>query len=91
MEDNKFTILDFQKKKDEGKKITMLTAYDFPMALAVDKAGIDSILVGDSVGMVMLGYETTASVTMDEMIHHSKAVRRGAKNAFLILREQVGF
>ncbi len=62
----------------------MLTAYDHPMAALVDKAGIDAVIVGDSVGMVILGYESTVRVTMDEMIHHSRAVRRGIRNAFLI-------
>src|SRR3990167_9378970 len=84
MERKKFTILDFKTKKHEGKKITMLTAYDYPMARLVDDAGIDVILVGDSLGMVVLGYDSTVPVTMDEMIHHSKAVRRGTKYAFLI-------
>jgi 3-methyl-2-oxobutanoate hydroxymethyltransferase len=84
MERKKFMITDFQKKKEEGKKITMLTAYDYPIARLVDDAGIDSILVGDSVGMVVLGLDSTVPVTMDEMIHHAKAVRRGTRYAFLI-------
>ena len=62
----------------------MVTAYDYPSALAADRAGLDSILVGDSLGMVVLGYESTVPVTMDEMIHHCKAVRRGAQAAYLI-------
>jgi len=70
--------------KEEKKKITALTAYDYPFARALDKAGIDIILVGDSLGNVILGYENTLPVTMDEMIHHSKAVGRAVKNAFLI-------
>ena len=84
MERKKVAIPDLNRKKQEGKKITMLTAYDYPLASLVDKAGVDIILIGDSVGMVVLGYDSTVPVTMDEMIHHSKAVRRGAKYAFLI-------
>ena len=84
MERKKTMIPDLQNKKREGKKITMLTAYDYPMARLVDDAGIDMILVGDSLGMVVLGYESTVPVTMDEMIHHSKAARRGTKYAFLV-------
>ncbi|MBN1872539.1 MAG: 3-methyl-2-oxobutanoate hydroxymethyltransferase [Candidatus Omnitrophica bacterium] len=71
-------------KKRQGKKITMLTAYDFFMAKLVDGAGVDAILVGDSLGMVVLGYETTTSVTMDDMIRHASAVRRGAVSALVI-------
>lgn len=84
MERKKITIMDLRGKKREGKKITMLTAYDYPMARIVDEAGIDSILVGDSLGMVVLGYDSTVPVTMDEMIHHAKAARRGTRYAFLI-------
>ncbi len=84
MEPQKVTIATLQKKKETGKKITMMTAYDYPTANLVDQAGIDTILVGDSLGMVMLGYESTVPVTMDEMIHHCKAVTRGAKNSFII-------
>jgi 3-methyl-2-oxobutanoate hydroxymethyltransferase len=74
----------FQLKKQRQEPITMLTAYDYPTAMALDKAGIDAILVGDSVGMVVLGYKNTLPVTMEEMIHHCKAVARGAEFALLI-------
>lgn len=70
--------------KADGKKITMLTAYDYTTASLFDKAGIDTILVGDSLGMVMLGYENTLSVTMEDMISHTAAVARGAKNALVV-------
>lgn len=80
----KVTILDLQKKKDEGVPISMVTAYDLSSARLVDAAGIDVALVGDSLGMVMLGYKTTVPVTMDEMVHHCRAVAKGAKRAFLV-------
>lgn len=80
----KNTVVTFGQAKQQGKKLTMLTAYDYSMAKLVDEAGIDSILVGDSLGMVMLGYEDTLAVTMEDMIHHTAAVARGAKNALVI-------
>ncbi|PIX87884.1 MAG: 3-methyl-2-oxobutanoate hydroxymethyltransferase, partial [Nitrospirae bacterium CG_4_10_14_3_um_filter_44_29] len=80
----KTTIQDFLKKKLEKKKITMLTAYDYPFAQIVDEAGIDAILVGDSLGMVVQGLENTLPVTMDEMIYHTKMVSRAVKNAMVI-------
>lgn len=80
----KTTTLVYRQKKERGEIITMLTAYDYPTALAMDKAGVDSILVGDSLGMVVLGYENTLPVTMEEMLHHCRAVSRGAKMALLI-------
>ena len=70
--------------KRAGRAITALTAYDYPTARLVDQAGIDLILVGDSVGMTVLGYESTLPVTMDEMLHHTRAVARGVKRAFLV-------
>ncbi len=84
MERKKLTLPDIQKKKQEGNKITMLTAYDYPSARLIDEAGMDMILVGDSLAMTVLGYESTVPVTMDEMIHHSKAVKRGVKSALLV-------
>ena len=84
MERKKVTISDLMAQKESGRKITMLTAYDYPTAQMVDQAGIDIILVGDSLGMVVLGYTSTVPVSMEEMIHHTKAVTRGAKYAFII-------
>jgi 3-methyl-2-oxobutanoate hydroxymethyltransferase len=84
MERKKVTHQDLMAKKKAGKKITMLTAYDFALGSFIDQSGIDMILVGDSLGMVVLGYDSTVPVTMDEMIHHCRAVRRGVRYAFLV-------
>lgn len=80
----KNTVLTFQQAKKEGTRLSMLTAYDYSTAKLVDAAGINSILVGDSLGNTILGYEDTLSVTMEDMIHHTAAVARGAKNALVI-------
>ena len=78
------TVSTFQKYRDEHRPIAMLTAYDYSTAKLIDEAGIDGILVGDSLGMTMLGYENTLSVTMEDMLHHTKPVVRGAKNALVV-------
>ncbi len=80
----KNTAVTFKQAKEKGEKLTMLTAYDYSTAKLVDEAGIHSILVGDSLGMVCLGYEDTLPVTMEDMLHHTKAVARGAKNTLVI-------
>ena len=80
----KNTVSTFARAKVEGRKLSMLTAYDYSTAKLEDEAGIDGILVGDSLGNVVLGYEDTLSVTMEDMIHHSAAVARGAKNALVV-------
>jgi 3-methyl-2-oxobutanoate hydroxymethyltransferase len=82
--ESKITISDLKKSVKRGRKISMLTAYDYPQGILVDRAKVDMILVGDSLGNTVLGYDSTVPVTMDEMIHHSKAVRRAVKRAFLI-------
>ncbi|WP_175639693.1 3-methyl-2-oxobutanoate hydroxymethyltransferase [Metabacillus schmidteae] len=78
------TRQDFMKMKENNEPITMLTAYDFPSAKQAELAGIDMILVGDSLGMVVLGYESTIPVTVNDMIYHTKAVKRGAKDTFVV-------
>ncbi len=80
----KNTVLTFKEAKKNKDKLTMLTAYDYTTAKLFDESGINSILVGDSLGMVMLGYEDTLSVTMEDMIHHTRAVSRGVKNAMVV-------
>lgn len=84
MERTKTTILGLKNKKAKGEKITMLTAYDYSTAAMIDEVGVDTILVGDSLGMVVLGYDSTVPVTMEDMLHHAKAVRRGVKFSFII-------
>ena len=80
----KNTVTTLQKQKMDGDKISMLTCYDYSMARPMDEAGINVLLIGDSLGNVVLGYEDTISVTMEDMIHHTAAVARGAKNAFVL-------
>ena len=84
MAKKKMTILDFQKFKDEGRKFAFCTAYDYTTATIVDESDVEIILVGDSLGMIMLGYDTTVPVTVDDMIHHIKPVVKGAPNTFII-------
>ena len=74
---DKVTVLDVQQAKEEGRKLVMVTAYDYPLGLLADEAGMDIVLVGDSLGMVVLGMEGTVEVTLEHMIHHIKAVVRG--------------
>jgi 3-methyl-2-oxobutanoate hydroxymethyltransferase len=81
---HKVTTASIKQKKEKHQPITCLTAYDYPSARLVDEAGIDMVLVGDSLGMVVLGYENTMAVTVDEMVHHTRAVRRAVKTALVI-------
>ncbi len=80
----KVTIPGLLRRAEQGEKLTMLTAYDFPVARLLDEAGVDVVLVGDSLGMVALGYSATVPVTMEEMLHHCKAVRRGVTRALVV-------
>jgi 3-methyl-2-oxobutanoate hydroxymethyltransferase len=80
----KLTTLELQHMKTKDKKLSMVTAYDYPSGRHAENAEFDILLVGDSLGMVVLGYETTLSVTMDDMLHHCKAVRRGAPTRFIV-------
>jgi len=84
MSESKVRITDLREKKRRGEKIAMLTAYDANMARLLDRAGVDVLLVGDSVGVVMLGYEDTLSVTLDDMLHHTRAVARGTSRALVV-------
>ena len=81
----KNTVVTFKKSKEEGKKLSMITAYDYTMAKIIDESEINGILVGDSLGMVTLGYDSTLAVTMEDMIHHGKAVVRGVKNTLVVV------
>lgn len=80
----KNTVMTFKAAKEVGKKLTMLTAYDYSMAKLIDESGVNGILIGDSLGMVIKGEEDTLSVTVDEIIYHTKAVKRGTKNALIV-------
>ncbi len=84
MAEEQYTVTTFKASKKKGERISMLTAYDYTTATLLEEAGVDSLLVGDSLGMVMLGYENTLQVTMDDMIHHTRAVARGRRRALLI-------
>ena len=83
-QDRRITVSDIARMYEEGQRFATITAYDFPTARIVDEAGIPLILVGDSLGMVMLGYDTTVRVSIDEMLHHTRAVARGAKRALVV-------
>ena len=84
MNTKKVTINDIQQAKEDSRKLTMVTAYDYPFGLLADEAGIDIVLVGDSLGMVVMGLEGTVEVNMEHMIHHIRAVTRGCKNPFIV-------
>jgi len=84
MSTQKVTVLDIQQAKEENRKLTMVTAYDYPFGLMADEAGIDIVLVGDSLGMVVMGLDGTVEVNMEHMIHHIRAVTRGCKNPFIV-------
>jgi len=84
MANPKVTILDVKKAKEEGRKLVMMTAYDYPFGLLADEAGVDIVLVGDSLGMVVMGLDGTVAVTMEHMIHHIKAVVRGCKGPLIV-------
>ncbi|MBW2589861.1 MAG: 3-methyl-2-oxobutanoate hydroxymethyltransferase [Deltaproteobacteria bacterium] len=84
MSDNKITVLDVQQAKKDGRKLVMVTAYDYPFGLMADEAGVDIVLIGDSLGMVVMGLEGTVEVTMEHMIHHIRAVVRGCKTPLVV-------
>ena len=85
MRTSRVTVPEFREKKARGERIAVLTAYDATMAALLDRGGVDALLVGDSLGMVVLGYESTVSVTLDDMIHHTRAVVRGSRRAMIIV------
>lgn len=84
MSNQKVSVLDVQRAKKDGRKLVMMTAYDYPFGLLADEAGVDIVLIGDSLGMVVMGLEGTVEVTMEHMIHHTRAVVRGCKNPLII-------
>ena len=84
MSPKKVTVKDIQQAKTEGRKLVMITAYDYPFGLMADEAGVDIVLVGDSLGMVVMGLDGTVAVTMENMIHHIQAVMRGCKNPLVV-------